>query len=236
MLNSKFAGWLIWLLVYFVVAGILVSLGFWQLQRAELKEVAVGQLSAAADGQIRTTRQLEEALLLSVVSLEGKFISDRHWLLDNQLFKGRFGYRVFTPFCDAVGCVLTDRGWVEGDLDRSLLPQIDTPEGTVRIEGRIGEHQANPVLNDNEISKGWPRRVQILLPEDVRNEEPELVTDRIVHLNPDQAGAYIPIWNPVVMGPDKHRGYAVQWFVMAIAFTALMIWFAVSRMTWLNAE
>jgi cytochrome oxidase assembly protein ShyY1 len=29
-------------------------------------------------------------------------------------------------------------------------------------------------------------------------------------------------WQPTTMGPDKHRGYAVQWF--ALAATAFIAW------------
>ncbi len=214
----------LWWIVYVPVLSLLLGLGFWQLQRAEDKAGVQRGLALPMAAEVRSTSHLDTLPLLTEVRLEGEYLPGYDWLLDNQIFKGRFGYRVFTPFCDAAGCVVVDRGWIPGDLDRRELPQVDRPEGRVTIAGRISEPQSNVLLTDNEPSDRWPRRVQFLRVEDVAAVVPVLSSARVAHLGEGQPGVLEPLWKPVVMGPEKHRGYAVQWFTLAAAFTLLMIW------------
>lgn len=47
-----------------------------------------------------------------------------------------------------------------------------------------------------------------------------------VYLDKKVSIGYKKNWQPVVMPPEKHRGYAFQWFSLACAWLMLMIWAA----------
>ena len=48
------------------------------------------------------------------------------------------------------------------------------------------------------------------------------VAPLVLLLDPDQPGCHVCVWAPVQgIGPDKHRGYAVQWFALAVALVVL---------------
>ena len=116
------------------------------------------------------------------------------------------------------------RGWVQAPRTRAELPDIATPEGIFTLEGRISDYPVPPVLVDQPAAEDqWPRRVQSLSEQDARLEIPEL-PDRIVRLSGEgQPGAYRADWEPDLMGPQTHYGYATQWFALAVALTILTV-------------
>ena len=65
--------------------------------------------------------------------------------------------------------------------------------------------------------------MQSLSEQAARLEIPEL-PDRIVRLSGEgQPGAYRADWEPDLMGPQTHYGYATQWFALAVALTILTV-------------
>ena len=116
------------------------------------------------------------------------------------------------------------RSWLLDNRTRGQLPEVDPPEGVFTLQGRISDYPVPPVLGDQPTATGsWPRRVQSLSKEVARAEIPEL-PGRIVRLSGDhQPGAYRADWQPDLMGPQTHYGYATQWFALAVALTILTV-------------
>ena len=50
-----------------------------------------------------------------------------------------------------------------------------------------------------------------------------------VYLDKNEVIGYKKYWQPIVMPPEKHRGYAFQWFSLAVAWLALMIGAAIKN-------
>ncbi len=120
---------------------LLVSLGFWQLDRAEQKR---GLRSAFADAMaveprlVRDIAALESAPRFEPVEFRARYLPRRQALLDAQVHAGRAGYRVWTPaVLDGGGWIVVDRGWVPGDGDRSVLPDIDVGGSARTIRGFV---------------------------------------------------------------------------------------------------
>ncbi len=216
--------WKIWTLVGLLMP-LLLGLGVWQLQRAQEKEQAL----ASFETQLQKpaidwpSKGQQDLALYALVKTQGRYIGV-DWLLDNQINEGRFGYRVFTPFCADDQCLLVDRGWVPGDLDRSRLPELRRAEGIVSIEGRIDQLYDNPMIGREELQLSTPFRVQQIHLGDIQSRLPKPLSGRILRLAPEQPGIYTPVWKPVIMGPEKHYGYAVQWFCMAAVLLGLALW------------
>lgn len=69
----------------------------------------------------------------------------------------------------------------------------------------------------------WPRRVQSLSEQAARQEISELPGQILRLSGARQAGAYRADWEPDLMGPQTHYGYATQWFALAVALTILTV-------------
>ncbi|MDY6841710.1 MAG: SURF1 family protein [Pseudomonadota bacterium] len=215
-----------WRLLVFssVFLPVLVSLGVWQLNRAEEKQNLLDQWQQDA-GNLAWRDMVSGNLTNGQpVTLTGLYGS-RNWLLDNRTREGAPGYEVLTEFRPLDGPpVVINRGWVLAPRTRDQLPDIETPEGIFTLKGRISDYPVPPVLmNQPAADEQWPRRVQSLSEQAARQEIPEL-PGRIVRLSGErQPGAYRADWEPDLMGPQTHYGYATQWFAMAVALTILTV-------------
>ena len=56
-----------------------------------------------------------------------------------------------------------------------------------------------------------------------RQHEPELAGLLVRLSDPQQPGAYRADWEPDMMGPQTHYGYAFQWFSLAVALVILTV-------------
>lgn len=209
---------------------LLLWLGFWQLGRAAEKTQMLdvyrqrlalppAPLGGALDLQTDRYRQVE---------LSGRYDSERQILLDNQLHRGRPGYHVYTPLLVADGAaVLVNRGWIPWGESRQTLPDLtiaDAPAGTaLSVQGRL-DRPANPGLAlGGPDDPGWPLRVQHI---DYRQLAERLgypLYPAVILLGAEQPHGYRRDWQVDfgVMTPDRHRGYALQWFGLAAALLTI---------------
>lgn len=204
---------------------LLVSLGFWQLDRAEEKrQLQYLFAQRQADGPLPIAQLYDtEDLQYQPVTLRGEFINDKAVLLDNRIYHGRFGYEVITPFQlegkDKI--VLVNRGWLAGDNSRRTLPDIKPVEGLVDLTAEVYVPQGEMLRLADEQSQGWPRVLQSVTIKDLAPEFELPVFPYSVRLTEGSAGSYQANWVLVNLQPEKHTGYAVQWFAMS--FTLLVI-------------
>ncbi|MGC8119687.1 SURF1 family protein [Marinobacter sp. VGCF2001] len=216
-----------WRLLVFagVFLPLLFNLGVWQLNRAEEKARLLQAWTtgvAEADWQeMLAGGQLRQG---QPVMLSGWY-SGQTWLLDNRTRDGRAGYEVLTLFEPVSGPpVVINRGWLPAPAHRQQLPEIQTPEVLLSLQGRLAVYPEPPVLGDQEpAAGGWPRRVQALPMQRVQalGIQPAPMT---VHLaDSQQPGAYRADRAPDVMGPQTHYGYAFQWFALAAVLTILTL-------------
>ncbi|MEQ9547142.1 MAG: SURF1 family protein [Marinobacter sp.] len=203
---------------------LLVGLGIWQLERAEEKQQQLLQWEQQAEG-LSWPRQTMRGLSNGrPVTLKGRY-SDLTWLLDNRTRDGVPGYEVLTMFYPLEGPpVVINRGWVQAPRTRDRLPGLEVPEGVLEIRGRMAEFPEPPVLADSEVQVGdWPRRVQALPRSQAVAQEPTVASKVIRLSGSEQPGAYRTDWEPDLMGPQTHYGYAFQWFSLAIALVILTV-------------
>jgi surfeit locus 1 family protein len=217
---------------------LLLSLGFWQLQRAEDKQQLIDK---QAQGKTERVNELADVRLGSdesdwsyrKVSVTGHYRLTEYLLLDNRTRDGMVGYEVISLFnTDDGKTVLINRGWVKAPAYRDQWPIIDNdPVDTlvnITITGSIYFPSSKVfTLSEVPIPAGWPKRVQTIdigaLSETLEIE----IVPFTVRLNDDlQPGAFKTGWMGAQMLPEKHVAYAVQWFGLAlvlIVMTALTI-------------
>jgi len=121
-----------------------VRLGVWQLSRGHEKEALhAAILSQQAKPALDTAAVLKDKSVLAQlhqgVRLEGRWLSQYTVYLENRPMQGHSGFIVLTPLqIDNATTVLVQRGWIpRHQQDRTLLAPIETPQGLVRVNGRI---------------------------------------------------------------------------------------------------
>lgn len=214
-----------------VAISILVNLGFWQLSRAEQKQLIQNQLeiNSRQDWQplnafINRDTDGKQITGLRVVAdltpIEGRYV-----LLDNQVFDGGVGYLALQLMKTEFGqYVLLERGFVAGTSSRSQLPSVEWLTEEYQGRGRLYVRSSNPLSDALMLERTTPARIQNLNIDQL-GDAWQLPLEHFV-FQPQQGGWNYPQpWRPVPMNEQKHIGYAVQWFAMAMALTVLgAIW------------
>lgn len=237
-----------WLILLAAVVGTLVtaSLGRWQLSRAAEKELLQATLDARGslppvDGQALLAASADpggdtQALVHRAVVLEGRWLPTHTVYLDNRQMQGRPGFFVVTPLQleRQDGVVLVQRGWAQRNFqDRTQLPKMQTPEGVVRVQGRVALAPSRLYeFQGGDSAQGSSRIRQNLDLAAFRTETGLALADLTV-LQTGQADATDEglqrDWPVVGAGVDKHYGYAFQWFGLSGLIALLYVWFQIVR-------
>ena len=203
-------------------AGIAAALALanWQLGRAHEKEAAAARLGKLAKDppvQVRAVELKAEDVEWRRVSARGRFDPRYAVLIDNRVRRGTAGYHVVMPLAiegSPERHVLVNRGWIAGTANRSRLPEVRTPPGTVEITGLA----VTPGKRFLELSaataegKVW----QNLTLERYRKAVPISVQPFVILQESPLDDGLVREWDPPDLGVDKHYGYAFQWLALAV--------------------
>ena len=213
-------------LVGIVLIALFVRLGFWQLDRAQQNV----DMQRAFEQPARFALVSEDLRpeTFQAIEVRGRYLSDRQVVIENSIQDGALGYYVITPleYSSNEPLLLVNRGWIRKDGTRDGLPDItpDDPAGTVRGKAgnlpRVGIRPGE-AFADRSV---WPRIGVWPTPDEVAAELGRDVLPYVLLLDPDQDDGYSRRWKPPQNGPSTHYGYAFQWFLMAIALLAIMVW------------
>ena len=218
--------------VALVVLG--VMLGNWQTRRAEEKlgiAARLAERSAAAPvvlgdrgGLLEHERVGTSAHPTNIeyrrVRVTGEWVRDWPLFLDNRPLNGKAGFILAMPFkiAGSQEHVLVLRGWLPRDArEYGKLPKFATPGGTVTIEGVA-------VLNAGHVMQlGAPGAlkpgtlVQNLTPAAVAQASGLALQPFFVQqTGAEQGEGLVRDWPAPDVGVDKHRGYAFQWYALAL--------------------
>lgn len=228
-----------WTLAVLAVA-LFVRLGYWQAQRAVEKRAmldaaaqVLGQRQAVSLAQAADPARLRD---YDWAVGNGRFAERGPLWLDNQMRNGRAGvqaYRAFLP--DAGAPLLVDLGWMPLPADR-VMPAVALPQGTLEVRGLLVPPPSSGLALGEGIVRqgdGWVlTRVDI----DVVSRTLELpapLAPRVLRLDPALPLGYERDLQLLAntLPPEKHRGYSLQWFALAIAVlaTALILTFRKAR-------
>lgn len=217
-----------WLLVNLFALMLLLGLSYWQWQRAEEKTKTLNRI---AESQQQVVTNIAGLLTKQPVERDGlkmdfnaRWISPIVWLIDNRVVNGRIGYDVVIAVTDVEPTnnstpLLVNLGWVAAPNDRSSLPLITIPE-QLRIQGIFRTQTKGILLGDNiENKDAWPMRIQQV---DTAQLEEFLTQSLVEGVLYQEADSPFQIhYRPVVLPPERHKAYAVQWFLLAIALVVV---------------
>jgi surfeit locus 1 family protein len=216
--------------ITFLTLPFLLALGVWQLHRAHQKEVLLADFKAHTAlpyVPLSALDPTDPSSLYRRVIAEGRYDREHQILLDNQIRDGQPGYHVYTPLRlrGRPGGILVNRGWVPLGASREQLPDIEVPGADVTLKGWLAQ-PANPGLRLGEAARvSWPRVVQYLDYKDLVADLGYPLEPVVILLAPEEKNGYWREWRPQfgAFGPERHWGYAVQWFALALALLAIFI-------------
>ncbi len=218
--------------VFFTGLGIV--LGFWQLGRAAQKEALQAQIQTQG-AQVPLTALELQALAPGAVPLyrparlSGTWEQAHTVYLDNRQMNDKVGFFVLTPLrLQGTGqVVLVQRGWVGRNFEvRTQIPQVETPQGLVWVEGLIAP--APSKLFELGAAASGPLRQNL----DLRQFSQEtglMLADFTIRQTGAASDGLLRDWPPVALGVEKHYGYAFQWFALAVLIIGLYCWFQIIR-------
>jgi len=215
-------------LLTIVLIALLISLGRWQLRRADEKRVLFESFAAGTDATQTIDLRTPPVRRYQHVGASGHYDPTRQILIDNMVNAERAGYFVITPFALAGGgWVLVNRGWVPLGASRAERPAIPVSSGVRQVRGRA-DHMPSPGIQmGTKAVLAPPYPVVAAFPS--RNEIARLLGESswtsatdLVLLDPGEPDGYVRDWSPPGFPPMRHIGYAVQWF--ALALTLFILW------------
>jgi cytochrome oxidase assembly protein ShyY1 len=225
-----------------VVMSIGIGAGLWQMSRAAGKIDKAEKLAsqiALPPLNLNTKPQwtLAEADSRRLV-VEGAFLADQAIWLDNRpqpgapaskAGSGQSGFYVLMPF-QVAGfdntVIWVQRGWAPRNReDRLALPPINTPGGTLQIEG-IGIAQPDRVfeLGDGGVGGNSPVRIQqnLDLPKEAERHRWQQIPFVLKQIGDSEKDGLMRNWTAAASGVERHYAYAFQWF--ALALSAFLFW------------
>lgn len=221
----------------------LLSLGFWQLDRADEKAEL---MSRVEERRAEPPITLPMAMRLPAndladrrLTLTTTFIEDQYVLLDNRLRSGRFGYEVVAFALVGELLVPLNLGWIPGDASRMRIPKPELPVGQHEVQGRIYQPTGKAfMLGDNPFPSPLPGVVQQLTLKDWQGVLDDALSRPVVPFEirvvSNDPVAFTADWAVVNQTPEKHRGYALQWFTMALALAIAFIFRSSNLAGWVR--
>ncbi|HXW10803.1 MAG TPA: SURF1 family protein, partial [Steroidobacteraceae bacterium] len=215
------------------------SLGWWQIGRGREKQALIESFARGTQSSVELAGDVtvDELPRFQHVRAIGHYEPSRQLLVDNMPSQaGRPGYRVLTPFVrdGAARLLLVDRGWVPLGASRDELPRVaDVTTERRAVSGRLDQLPAPGVRVGQASTPGdqrWPRVLNFPLPRDLEQALGQPVESRIVLLDPAAPDGYERVWRPSLgSGPERHLGYAIQWFAFAIVALVLFVALSLRR-------
>lgn len=222
----------------------------WQLNRAQDKQQRLNNISAVQAKGIMSWSELnslpEDVDKTGIkLQLTGHLQSEKYWLLDNRVFQKQVGFDVLGLFYpeQSEQAIVVNLGWIKAPKSRQKKVQVTLPSKKISLDVQLkqgelaGFYLQVQALNNEQ----WPKRIQYidlaLMQQEVQ-QEAQLEMQQKSHTQLIDFIAYSqtekfalqPHYNPVVMPPEKHFAYALQWLLIGVA-ALLVFLFAVKPFT-----
>jgi surfeit locus 1 family protein len=214
---------------------LLLRLGFWQLARAAEKQTQIVALQRVL--------QDKHAIDLAVASVQShayqwaagqvQFIPAPLLLLDNQRHVNQVGVRVYQFAKTSSGQIfLVEMGWLPVN-DAREFPKPALLHGSRKLQGLLLPPPSAGFAIGAAIAPLDDTRLLLM-----RMDMPALaqylkqpLAARVLRLDSASGIGFARDWEvlPNTMPPERHRGYAVQWFALAAAWLMLCVYVGTRR-------
>ncbi|MGP9788610.1 SURF1 family protein [Roseinatronobacter sp. NSM] len=200
---------------------ILVNLGLWQLSRAEEKAALIAEMETRIflpPVPLPDAPDPEQDRYLPV-EVSGRFVQDHSFALAAQRAQGPGFHLISVLETDRGRRVMVDRGF----LPEAARPGLVVESADVELAGNLHwPRDANAYTPDYDAGRNLFFARDVGQMAALLNAEEMLVVLRRTS-EPMPPATPVPVYE--VRLPDNHLGYAVQWFLMAIAWLGMTVFF-----------
>ena len=219
--------WILTTLVVIAGVGVLIRLGFWQLDRLEWRRAFNSRVTSqlnAPELDLNASQPVDALFDMEYrsVTVTGTYDFSQEVLLRNQVWENRLGYHVLTPLRvdGSSWYVLVDRGWIPFEDAASRSKYEET--GSATVQGMIRRGQEKPDfggVTDPTLAPGETRLDAWNVVNLTRiTEQSELALLPIYVLQAPQASwTALPYRSlpEIEISEGSHQSYAIQWFTFA---------------------
>ena len=216
-----------------------IVLGFWQIDRADQKNVLNSnyidrQQEAIIVLDKNNVIDEKSSLLWRKVEFEGSFINKQNIILDNQIFNQIAGFNIITPFKikGSDSLVLVNRGWHPNLKNREMLPIINEISGEKILQGHIASFPVSGIKlgkNNIETLNSQIFRFQRLDAAELNYFFSAKIMPYMIYLDPIIDKELYGNFKLPAPDSQKNYGYAFQWFAFAITLLIIFIRLSMKR-------
>ncbi|HWR65697.1 MAG TPA: SURF1 family protein [Bellilinea sp.] len=220
--------WILTTILVIAGVGVLIRLGFWQLDRLEWRRAfnarATSQLNAP-ELDLNAVQPVDDLYDMEYrsVAVTGRYDFSQEILLRNQVWENRLGYHVLTPLkvTGSDWYVLVDRGWIPFE-DAASRSKYQEP-GEIRVQGMLRRGQEKPDFGgvaDPTLAPGESRLDawnMVNLPRITEQSNLMLLPGYIIQA-PQPGWTALPHRSlpEIEISEGSHQSYAMQWFSFAV--------------------
>jgi len=212
---------------------LLISLGFWQLDRANEKRAIENQIARANSGDVERINSVEflKEKEYYHVRLQGAYIDDKQFIYDNQIVDQISGYYVLTPLVlkGDSKAILINRGFIPWNGRRDKLADIDVGAKLTEVKVQISKPVRRMELEESKTTGEFPVLIQALDLDEMSTIAALDFVSVVGLLSPESEGGFVRQWEPYTGSIERHIGYAVQWFLMALVLAFIGIRLALKQ-------
>lgn len=217
------------IIAYALGLAFLLTLAGWQVTRGLHKAAVIDSANAGINSYqpLRNLPADPAEFSYQTATLQGSWDEARIILLANRIYQNQLGYEVIVPFRLADGkLILVNRGWVkQGEEGNLPTLQGTSSKGTLYLPKKgftLGQSIQPEQLNTAQ----WPKTSLYMDIAQFAQALQEPLSPLLLVLDDTDANSLTRIWKPVVIQPERHYAYALQWFGLAVAFMIFgFIWF-----------
>lgn len=217
---------------------LLLGLGQWQLQRAEYKNARQLRLEQAAQVQASQlsaeylNAQAEESYLDKPILISGSLKADYMWFVENKIKDHQLGVECIvaiqlapdTAVSNKADYVLVNLGWLPVDKNRiPIFSEQDLPSNVNQLSARITKPNHNLFMSGDIHQRSGFKFIQQVNVQKISKQAKINLLPILAVVDKKSPLAFQPNWQPIVMPAQKHYGYAMQWFGLALVLTIIII-------------
>ena len=214
--------------VTLIVLVVLLSLGRWQLRRADEKRALFDEFDRGSDATRLIEGTTPPLVRYQHIEARGRYDSSRQVLIDNMSdSNGHAGYYVITPFAlSGGGWLLVNRGWVPVGASRAERPSVPVSDQVRTVRGRADHLPAAGIQMGERAALRPPYPIVANFPvyaelKALLNEPSWSAATEVLLLDAAEADGYVRRWQPPGFPPMRNLAYAVQWFGLALALAII---------------
>jgi surfeit locus 1 family protein len=216
-----------------------IVLGFWQIDRADQKNVLNSNYTDRQQEAIivldkNNVIDEKSSLLWRKVEFKGSFINKQNIILDNQIFNQIAGFNIITPFKikGSDSLVLINRGWHPNLKNRETLPIINEISDERILQGHIASFPVSGIKlgkNNIETLNSQIFRFQRLDAAELNYFFSAKIMPYMIYLDPIIDKELYGNFKLPAPDSQKNYGYAFQWFAFAITLLIIFIRLSMKR-------